>query len=799
MENRTNTHRLRINATLRMGTQKQATPTNEQNIRKPLDKLEVTIPRSLQPQLSPKVDSLLRPLQTNSKERSRKPLKPLQPHRNVESVPVHAPDPVKKSTRSKKEYKLVEDKDIPAVLIDNRHKVTYTKAGFLGVGAFAKVYRIKTQDETLFAAKIVSKLSLKPEKIKKKLFAEINIHRVLKHDYIVKFHSCFEDKLNIYLVLELCKNGTLSNMLRARKVLTEDEVRFYMGQILSALRYMSDNRILHRDLKLGNVLLDENMDCKLGDFGLAALLLNKEDRRRTICGTPHYIAPEILFNKEGHNHRADMWSAGVLMYNLLFGKHPFHHDEPGKLYEQVRQNEMNVEYSFPTKYTGYRPVSDNAKDLIRKLLVNNPDDRLSVIGALEHSFFSDFKMPLHIPKTALYKIPEHHELFGDDLISMSSQSKVEDAIRKAKDKNESHVDNRINPPLNIMSEIIVDPRSQYPINTNSQPSNPQVIPVHYVSVAHTKKRSNVIQNNASKRVCSVQDMKANMAEPNKAEKPIHVDLPKVETLKVTRKLDYDTRPFAVPLPLPTRKPIMEEMADNLKVMIDRGAALPASRRTEYAKKDDDFEWYSGNIFVQNWMDCTECYGFLYRLSDGTMGVLYNDMSTMTSMNFESFYYIYQNEKDMRYIESNYDLRTIPVELKKKQELLNSFKKYAVDFLPLEFSVPQGTETTKIHLFKYIVCETCITFRLNNGVIQFNFFKSDKLILYEKGKKLIYIDKRRKMHHCNTIDALKSNEKEIINALNKGYAVLKDQNVKRESALRDIRWQRMSKDYSAATI
>lgn len=69
-------------------------------------------------------------------------------------------------------------------------------------------------------------------------------------------------------------------MLRARKVLTEDEVRFYMGQILSALRYMSDNRILHRDLKLGNVLLDGNMDCKLGDFGLAALLLNKEDRRR---------------------------------------------------------------------------------------------------------------------------------------------------------------------------------------------------------------------------------------------------------------------------------------------------------------------------------------------------------------------------------------------------------------------------------------------------------------------------------------------------------------------------------------
>lgn len=133
MENRTNAHRFRINATLRMGTQKEATLTKEQNIRKPLDILEVTIPRSLQPQLSTKVDSHLRPLQTNSKERSRKPLQPLQPFNKVASVPVHAPDPVKKSARSKKEYKLVEDKDIPEVLVDKRHEVTYTKAGFLGV------------------------------------------------------------------------------------------------------------------------------------------------------------------------------------------------------------------------------------------------------------------------------------------------------------------------------------------------------------------------------------------------------------------------------------------------------------------------------------------------------------------------------------------------------------------------------------------------------------------------------------------------------------------------------------------
>src|SRR5271163_1628225 len=127
-------------------------------------------------------------------------------------------------------------------------------------------------------------------------------------------------------------------MLRIRKRVTEPEVRLFMLQILGATKYMHEKRVIHRDLKLGNLFLDSRMNVKLGDFGLAALLVDDNERKRTICGTPNYIAPEVLCdNGGGHSYEVDLWSIGVIMspprtpsrswadsrYALLVGKPPF--------------------------------------------------------------------------------------------------------------------------------------------------------------------------------------------------------------------------------------------------------------------------------------------------------------------------------------------------------------------------------------------------------------------------------------------------------------------------------------------
>lgn len=130
------------------------------------------------------------------------------------------------------------------------------------------------------------------------------------------------------MVLELCKNGSLMEMVKARKFLSEPEVRRYVIQMCGAIKYLHGKNVIHRDLKMGNIFLDENMNVKIGDFGLAALLLSQSEyslnRRRTLCGTPNYIAPEVLAKSwKGHDHKVDLWSLGIIMYveHRLFHEH----------------------------------------------------------------------------------------------------------------------------------------------------------------------------------------------------------------------------------------------------------------------------------------------------------------------------------------------------------------------------------------------------------------------------------------------------------------------------------------------
>lgn len=141
----------------------------------------------------------------------------------------------------------------------------------------------------------------------------------MRQKNIVQFFRAFAFESSTFLVLELCPNGSLMDMVKRRKGLTEPEVRFYTVQIAGAIKYMHRKGIIHRDLKMGNIFLDSRMNAKIGDFGLAALSLTGKDvqtiRRTTLCGTPNYIAPEILEKgKKGHDHMVDIWSLGIIVY-----------------------------------------------------------------------------------------------------------------------------------------------------------------------------------------------------------------------------------------------------------------------------------------------------------------------------------------------------------------------------------------------------------------------------------------------------------------------------------------------------
>jgi len=180
----------------------------------------------------------------------------------------------------------------------------------------------------------------------------------------------------------------LNELLKRRKKLTELEVQCYALQIIKALKYLHSHRVIHRDLKLGNLFISEKMEIKVGDFGLATKLEFDGERKRTVCGTPNYIAPEILEGKTGHSFEVDIWSLGVIMYTLIIGKPPFETNNVKETYKRIKMGN----YSFPENAV----ISEPAKDLIQSILVLDPHKRPKLDDILNHDFFH---IGISIPKT----------------------------------------------------------------------------------------------------------------------------------------------------------------------------------------------------------------------------------------------------------------------------------------------------------------------------------------------------------------------------------------------------------------
>ena len=279
-------------------------------------------------------------------------------------------------------------------------KIRKYKIGrFLGKGGFAKCYEFTcSENKKIFAAKVVAKSGLVKSRAKQKLISEIKIHKSLHHPQIVAFEHYFEDTKNVYILLEMCHNQTLNELLKRRKRLTEIEVQCYIVQLIKALKYLHSHRVIHRDLKLGNLFLTEKMELKVGDFGLATKLDFEGERKRTVCGTPNYIAPEILDGKTGHSYEVDIWSLGVIIYTLIIGKPPFETRDVKTTYKRIKMNA----YTFPENAI----VSEAAKNLIAQILVLDPSKRPTLDQILTHDFFNQgTSIPKLLPTSTLACTP----------------------------------------------------------------------------------------------------------------------------------------------------------------------------------------------------------------------------------------------------------------------------------------------------------------------------------------------------------------------------------------------------------
>uniref|UniRef100_A0AC34FUC5 Serine/threonine-protein kinase PLK n=1 Tax=Panagrolaimus sp. ES5 TaxID=591445 RepID=A0AC34FUC5_9BILA len=285
--------------------------------------------------------------------------------------------------------------DVPPMICDQAKQKYYTTGEFLGKGGFAACYKVTNLSGEIYAAKIVSKQFVKQKNAEKatQLQQEIKIHKSMTHENIVKLFFAFEDNANIYIFLELCNRRSMMELQRRRKAITEPEVRYWTQQVTSACVYIHSLHIIHRDLKLGNLFITDDMVLKVGDFGLATYSLDGKGDKRWLCGTPNYIAPEVLQKKQ-HSTKVDIWAIGCIVYVLLVGKPPFETSSLDLTYRKITRNE----YDIPEE------LDKEAAALIKRLLAAEPTDRPDAYEILKTPFMQAFT-PRRLPVSCLTTKP----------------------------------------------------------------------------------------------------------------------------------------------------------------------------------------------------------------------------------------------------------------------------------------------------------------------------------------------------------------------------------------------------------
>ncbi|KAF9162565.1 hypothetical protein BGX20_001681 [Mortierella sp. AD010] len=233
----------------------------------------------------------------------------------------------------------------------------------LGTGTFGRVYLTKfRQDNSYYAMKVLKKTEVVRLKQVEHINSEKQILAQVHFPFIVNLFTTFQDDRNLYMLLEYVIGGELFSHLRKAGRFTNDMTRFYAAEIVLAIEYLHSRDIIYRDLKPENLLLDSKGHIKITDFGFAKIV---EDRTWTLCGTPEYLAPEIIQSK-GHGKAVDWWALGILIFEMLAGYPPFFDDNPFGIYEKILAGRIY----FPAH------IDPAAKDLIKKLLTSDITKRL---------------------------------------------------------------------------------------------------------------------------------------------------------------------------------------------------------------------------------------------------------------------------------------------------------------------------------------------------------------------------------------------------------------------------------------
>lgn len=254
----------------------------------------------------------------------------------------------------------------------------------IGEGTFAKVkFARNTETGESVAVKVLAKSTILEHKMVDQIKREISIMKIVRHPNIVRLHEVLASQTKIYIVLEFVTGGELFDKIVHQPKLPENECRRYFQQLIDAVAHCHSKGVYHRDLKPENLLLDASCNLKVSDFGLSALPQQGVGLLYTTCGTPNYVAPEVLSNQGYDGAAADVWSCGVILYVLMAGYLPFSETDLPTLYKKINAAEFSCPYWFPLE----------VNSLIHKILNPNPKERIRIEGIKKDPWFRKHYVP----------------------------------------------------------------------------------------------------------------------------------------------------------------------------------------------------------------------------------------------------------------------------------------------------------------------------------------------------------------------------------------------------------------------
>eukprot|EP00282_Hemiselmis_andersenii_P023070 CAMPEP_0172017050 /NCGR_PEP_ID=MMETSP1041-20130122/11354_1 /TAXON_ID=464988 /ORGANISM="Hemiselmis andersenii, Strain CCMP439" /LENGTH=412 /DNA_ID=CAMNT_0012672047 /DNA_START=86 /DNA_END=1321 /DNA_ORIENTATION=- len=265
--------------------------------------------------------------------------------------------------------------------MEDRHKARnidhYVLGKTLGIGSFGKV-KLAVHKETSIkvAIKVLNKKKVQALDMNDKVWREINVLKLFSHPHIIRLYEVIDTPTDIYVVMEYVSGGELFDYIVAKGRLSEDEARRFFQQIVGGVEYCHKYMVVHRDLKPENLLLDANLNVKIADFGLSNMMRDGSFLK-TSCGSPNYAAPEVISGHLYAGAEVDIWSCGVILYALLCGNLPFDDENIANLFKKIKGGV----YTMP----GY--LSEGCRDLIPRMLVVDPLQRITITQLRRHAWF----------------------------------------------------------------------------------------------------------------------------------------------------------------------------------------------------------------------------------------------------------------------------------------------------------------------------------------------------------------------------------------------------------------------------